>query len=368
MLFYPVHLGIWYPYESNFSILQIIASAILVIAFTAISIWQIKKRKYLFVGWFWFLGTLIPVIGILQVGGQSLADRYTYIPYIGLTIAFVWLFAELFAKFNLNKTIVAAICGICLIAFSALSFRQVSFWKNNETLFSHTLSVTDKNYFVEHNFCNYLEKQNRLNEAIALCKAAIEHNPKLAEGYNTLGSIQLKQNNLADAEINFKESIQLNPDYIMAYANLAIVNIRQGNFDEAGNFLNQAIEKDKFGFFDEKRKLDAYSTIAVESLKNQNYEKAEEFFRKSLEITPDNLDFQRNLAISLHSQKKSDEAISILQNIIRQNPNAPEVYNSLGLIYAEQNKKQDAIAQFQKALQINPGFMPARNNLQKITQ
>lgn len=368
MLFYPVNLGIWYPYESDFNILQIVGAAILVLGISAISVWQIHKRKYLFVGWFWFLGTLVPVIGILQVGGQSLADRYTYVPYIGLTIALVWFLGEIFAKINLNKTVIAVICGICLLVFTALSVRQVSFWKNNETLFSHTLAVTEKNYFVEHNFCNYLDKQNRLEEATALCQASIEHNPKLAEGYNTLGSIQLKQNNLTEAEQNFQQAIKLNPEYILAFANLAIVSIREGNFDEAGKYLNQAIEKDKYGFFDEKQKLDAYSTIAVESLKKQNYEKAEEFFRKALEITPNNLDFQRNLAISLHSQKKSDEAIRILQSAIGQHPNAPEVYNSLGLIYAEQNKKADAIQQFQKALQLNPNFAPARNNLQRVIQ
>lgn len=368
MLFYPANLGVWYPYESDFNILQIIGAAVLVFGISAFAIWQIKQRKYIFVGWFWFLGTLVPVIGILQVGGQSLADRYTYVPYIGLTIALVWFLGEIFAKLNLNKTVIAAICGICILAFTALSFRQTSFWKNNETLYSHTLAVTEKNYFVEHNFCNYLEKQNRLDEATALCKASIEHNPKIAEGFNTLGTIQLKQNNLPEAESNFKKSVEANPEYILAYANLAIVKIREGNFDEAGNFLNQAIEKDKNGFFDEKRKLDAYSTIAVEALKKQNYQLAEEFFRKSLEIAPTNLDFQRNLAISLHSQKKSDEAIKILQSAIQQNPNVPEVYNSLGLIYAEQNRKPEAIQQFQKALQLNPNFTQARNNLLRATQ
>ena len=368
MLFYPANLGVWYPFKNDIGILQIASAAILVFGISAIALWQIRERKYLFVGWCWFLGTLVPVIGILQVGGQSLADRYTYIPFIGLTIAFVWLFGELFAKFKVNKTVIAVLCGIAVLAFTALSVRQVSFWKDSETLFSRTLAVTENNYFIEHNFCGVLEKQNRLDEAAALCKASIEHNPSLADSRNMLGTIELKQNNLAAAEQNFQKAIELNPDFVLAYANLAIVNIRAGNFEDAAKYLNLAIDKDSRGFFDEKRKLDAFSTIAVESLKKQNYSLAEEYFRKSLAIAPNNLDYQRNLAITLHSQKRSDEAIKILQTAIGQYPNSAEAYNSLGLIYAEQNRKQEAVAMFQKALQINPGFAPARNNLLRATQ
>ncbi len=368
LLFYPANLGVWYPFETAPGNLQIIVSAILLAGLTVIAIWQIAKRKYLFFGWFWFLGTLVPVIGILQVGGQSMADRYTYVPFIGLTIALVWFAGEVVEKLSIGKRTIAAVCGILAVAFSVLSFLQAANWKNNETLFVHTLSVTEKNYFVEHNFCNYLKKENRLDQALELCKSAIGHNPNLADAYNTLGSVQLKQNDLTEAENNFQKSIELNPDYVMAYANLSIVKSKEGKPVDAAEFLTRAVEKDRIGFFDKKKQLDLYSNLAVESFKQKSYDIAEEFFRKSIEITPDNVDFQRNLALSLHLQGKSDDAIKILLDIIRQKPNIPEVYNSLGLIYAEQNNKQEAIVNFRKALQINPGFEPARNNLLKIMQ
>lgn len=368
MLFYPVNLGVWYPYQNNFTVLQIAAAAILVIGVSAISVWQLKERKYLFVGWFWFLGTLVPVIGILQVGRQSLADRYTYVPYIGLLIAFVWLAAELFEKLQLNKAVTASICALCISILTGLAFIQVTYWKNTETISRHTLSVTENNYFIEHNFCNYLEGKNRLDEAVVLCKAAIEHDPMLAEGYNTLGTIQLKQNRVAEAAANFRKSIDLQPAYVMAYANLAIAEIREGNFEQAGTVLNQGIENDKYEFFDTKRKLDAYSTLAVEALKNKKYPVAEEFLRKSLDITPNDVDVQRNLAIALYSQNKTAEAVTILNGAIQQNPKMPELYNSLGLIYAGQNRNQEAAVLFQKALQIDPGFQPAKNNLAKLMQ
>lgn len=368
MLFYPANLGIWYPFDNNFNSIQVAASTILLIAVTAFCVWQIRTRKYLFVGWFWFLGTLVPVIGILQVGRQALADRYTYVPYIGLTIAAVWLLGEVFERLKLNKNAVAAICGICLIVFSIVSFRQVSYWRNSETLFTRTLAVTSKNYFVENNFCNYLEKKNRLDEAAAQCRAAIEHDPTLAAAYNTYGTVLMKQNKPAEAKRNFEKTLELDPNYTLAQANLIVLEINQGNLETAWQNLSKAIAADKNNFFDSSRLVDAYSSIAVAAMRQKRHAAAEEFFKKALELTPNNLDFRRNLALSLHLQGKSAEGIKTLEEVIRQNPNFPEAHNTLGLIYAEQNRKQEAIAQFQKALRINPNFAPARSNLKKAME
>ena len=368
MLVYPANLGIWYPFDGHFNAVQIITSLVLLIAITAFCVWEIQKRKYLFVGWFWFLGTLVPVIGILQVGRQALADRYTYIPYIGLTIAAVWLFAEIFERFNLNSKVVAAICGICLVALSILSFRQVSYWRNSETLFVRTLAVTNKNYFIENNYCNYLEKKNRLDEAAAQCQAAISNDPTLAVAYNNYGTVLMKQSKPAEAKLNFEKTLELDPNYMFAHANVVALEINQGNLEAAWQNLSKAIAADKNNFFDSSRLVEAYSSIAVAAMRQKRHAAAEEFFKKALEITPNNLDFRRNLALALHLQGKSADGIKTLEDVIRQNPNFPEAYNTLGLIYAEQNRRQEAIAQFQKALQINPNFAPARSNLKKAME
>ncbi|CAA9376885.1 MAG: Tetratricopeptide TPR_2 repeat protein [uncultured Pyrinomonadaceae bacterium] len=365
MLVYPTNLGIWYPFDNNFNSIQVAASLLLLIAITAVCMRQIKTRKYLFVGWFWFLGTLVPVIGILQVGRQALADRYTYVPYIGLTIAVVWLFAEIFERFKLNQKAIAAICGIALFVLSIAAFRQTSYWRNSETLFTRTLAVTEKNYFVENNFCNYLEKKNRLGEAAAQCQAAIANEPTLAVAYNTYGTVLMKQNKLAEARRNFEKTLELDPTYTLAGANLVVLATNQGDIDAARQNLSKAIAADKNNFFDSARLADAYSSIAVAAMRQKRFAAAEEFFKKALEIAPNNLDFRRNLASALNFQGKSAEAIKMLEDITRQNPNFPEAHNTLGLIYAEQNRRQEAIAQFQRALQINPNFAPARSNLER---
>ncbi|HEY0459571.1 MAG TPA: tetratricopeptide repeat protein, partial [Pyrinomonadaceae bacterium] len=368
MFFYPANLGVWYPFDNAFSAPTVFAAVLLLTGVTAACLWQIRARKYLFVGWFWFLGTLVPVIGILQVGRQALADRYTYIPYIGLSVSVVWLAAEIFARLKLNKTVAAAVSAACLLALMAAAFRQASFWKTSETLFARTLSVTGKNYLVKNNFCNYLDKKNRLDEATAQCLAAIADDPALPDAYNTLGSIQLKQNKFNEARANFEKTVALNPDFVLGYANLSLVAANENDFDAAGENLNKAIELDKGGFFDSQRRLEAYSSLASAAFRQKRYDKAAEFYRKAIEFAPGNAEFQRNLAMSLHKQGKSADAVKILEETIRKNPGLPEVYNTLGLIYAEQYRTGEAIAQFQKALQVNPNFTPAQSNLRKAIE
>lgn len=175
----------------------------------------------------------------------------------------------------------------------------------------------------------------------------------------------MKQNKAAEARRNFEKTLELDPNYMFAHANLVALEINQGNLETAWQNLSKAIAADKNNFFDSNRLVDAYSSIAVAAMRQKRHAAAAEFFKKALEITPNNLDFRRNLASALNFQGKSAEAIKMLEEIIRQNPNFPEAHNTLGLIYAEQNRRQEAIAQFQKALRINPNFVPARSNLER---
>ncbi len=368
MFFFPTNLGAWYPFDPDLGAARLAVSAFLLIVITAASIWQINRRKYLFVGWMWFLGTLVPVIGILQVGRQALADRYTYIPYIGLSILVVWALAEAASYFKLPKAVLAAAAVIVFTAFTVVAFKQTSHWKNTETLSRHTLEVTKDNYFIESNYCNYLEKQNRLDEASAQCNAAIEHDPTLAQAYNTLGTVQIKQGKLDDARRNFQKTIELAPEYALPYANLAIVETNAKNIDEAEQYLDRAVAVDKNGFFDTKRRSDAYMSIGNAAMQQKQYDRAANAFQKALAATPNNVDLQRNLALSLHLQGRSDDAIKILEGASRKNPNSPEVFNTLGLILAETGRRQEAAQQFQRALQINPNFTPAQNNLKKLME
>jgi len=368
MMFYPADLGVWYPFEADISPAIIAISGVAIITISGVCIWQIRVRKYLFVGWFFFLGTLVPVIGILQVGRQALADRYTYVPYIGLSIAVVWLASDLLKRFKLPVQAIASVGGVVVLAFSTVAFKQVSYWKNAETIAQRTLAVTRNNYLIESNYCNYLERLNRLDEAATQCRSAIEHDPTLVEAWNNLGTVQMKQNKWDDARASFEKTIELAPEYSLAYGNLAEVETNAQNVAKALEYLNKAIVVDKDGFFDAKRRAEAYSNIAVTAMKLQKYDVAADAYKDAIEASPQDTDLARNLASAYRASGRANEAVPILLDVIKRNPNSAEAYNTLGIIYAEQNRKQDAIAQFQRALQINPNFAQAKANLQRALE
>lgn len=365
MLFYPVDLAVWYPFERDFSIGWAIGSVIILATISAVCILQLRSRKFLFVGWLWFVGTLVPVIGIVQVGRQSMADRYTYIPYIGLAIAVVWLLGELIERAKIDRRIAAGAAAIIIAVFGILTFRQVSYWQNSETLFQQALAVTEKNMFIEHNFCYYLQENGRLDEAESYCKAAIEHDPQLADAYNTLGSIKLKQKNFSEARANFEKAVEVKPAYPQAYANLALAANAGNDFAAAADYLNKGVEVDDQKFFDAQRLGELYSAVGNGAMQQKAYPVAVSAYEKAAAAQPNNQGFRRSLAVALNQAGRKNEAIEILETAVRAGSGSAELHNSLGLIYAESNRMDEARDQFNRALQINPNFTPAQNNLRR---
>ncbi len=368
VMFYPTGLGVWYPFESGLGLPMVAGSVILLVAITAATLYQFRSRPYLFTGWFWFVGTLVPVIGILQVGRQSMADRYTYIPHIGLSIALVWLGSELLAKARIDRRIPAAAIGIIILLLTVVAFNQASYWQNSETIYRRTLSIAPKNYLIKNNYCNYLERKNRLDEAAAQCEAAIADDGSIPDAYNNLGTVRMKQNRFEDARTAFLGAVERKPDYVFALANLANVSANLGDIDAAAAALDKAVQSDTGGFFDNARIQEVYFNLGAAAMKQKRYDRSAEFFRKVIDAVPTNVDAHRNLGLSLHMQGRSAEGIRELEETLRKYPNSAESYNTLGLIYADRGQKQEAGANFQKALSINPNFVQAQANLRKLTE
>ena len=368
VMFNPTGLGVWYPFESGLELPLVASSAVVLIAITAAAVHQWRVRPYLFAGWFWFVGTLVPVIGILQVGRQSMADRYTYIPHIGLSIALVWLGSELLTKARIDKRISAAVTAAVVIALTIIAFIQVSYWQNSETIYQRTLSIAPKNYLIKNNYCNYLERKNRFDEAAAQCLAAIADDGSLPDAYNNLGTVRLKQNRLEEARSAFVSAVERKPDFVYALTNLASVSANLGDIDAAAEALEKAMRSDTGVFFDNARVQETYFNLGAAAMKQKRYDRAAESFRKVIEAVPTNIDAKRNLGLSLHMQGRSAEGIRELEETIRKFPNSAESYNTLGLIFADRGQKQEAAANFQKALSINPNFVQAQANLRKLNE
>lgn len=360
-LFYPVNLSVWYPYDKSIPTAQILGASLLLLLISAICIWQNGKRKYLLMGWLWFLGTLVPVIGLVQVGVQSHADRYTYIPFFGLFIMIVWGAEELFQRWS-KVSIIAAL--LIILSLSVICFQQVSLWKNNETLFKHSIAVTSGNYLIMQNYCHELILQERLIEAEIQCWHSIDANRNYAEAHNSMGIIHIKKNRYEDAEKSFRSAIENDPNFAMYKVNLAVALANLGKPAEAENNLREAAETIPFNTHREIW-ISAISELAKRYSFEGNYEKASENLIRLLSLTPERSDFRANLAFALFKLEKYDDAQKQIEASIGQNSNVAESYNIYGLVLLKQNKKDQAIQQFQKALQLDSSFTEAESNLSK---
>lgn len=297
MLFYPANLGLWYPFEPNKNPLEIIGSAILLLIISAFCWRERERRKYLLMGWLWFLGTLVPVIGLVQIGMQNLADRYTYIPYFGLFVMVVWGADDLFAHFKTNKKIIAAICAIMILVLSILAFRQTSLWQNSDTLYTNSLAVTKKNYFIMTNLCLHHFTKSAPEIAEARCTELLAQTPPTADGNYVLGVLKMQTGKYDESIKNFENAIRLRPDWGILYTGLANTQSRAGKPDEAEKSWQKA-----FSIRDASLTNDVLAgsanNVGTSFLIQKRNEKAIEYFTKALELKAD-------LAVARENLKKA---------------------------------------------------------------
>ncbi|MGD0279937.1 MAG: tetratricopeptide repeat protein [Smithella sp.] len=228
-IFWPVNLSVFYPYGHFFLLWPVIVSFLILIMITIVVIYAVKKMPFLFVGWFWYVGTLIPVIGLVQVGEQAMADRYSYLPSVGIAIMLAWGIPLLFSHEHTRKKILFP-AGIASIAIMAtLTWHQCGYWKNSIEIWNHALSVTKNNYLAHSNLASALAAKGKIEEALYHYKEAIRLKPDYADGYYNRGNLYARSGKYQLAIEDFNKTISLNEDYADAYYNRAFVYLNQGN-------------------------------------------------------------------------------------------------------------------------------------------
>ena len=242
--FWPVDLAVFYPYEYSFPLWQVLASCFILIGITIVVISGIKKLPFLFVGWFWYLGTLIPVIGLVQVGTQAMADRYTYLPSIGIAIMLVWSIQFLFQREGIRKKILFPAGIITLAILAALTWKQCGYWKNSTELFNHALPITKNNYTVHVNLASALAEEGKIEEAIghygkAISATAITSYHTAA--YNSRGALYAKLGRYQLAMEDYNEAIRLNRDCAECYYNRGTIYGDLGHHQMAIQDYSEAI-------------------------------------------------------------------------------------------------------------------------------
>ncbi len=281
--FWPSGLAVFYPHPGKtLAIWQVLASLLFLVIVTAIVIWQ-RRRRYLLVGWFWFLGTLVPMIGLVQVGWQAMADRYAYLPFIGLFIMVVWGARELAAAHHISPRWLAGLAAAALLALAAVTHHQLDYWGDNIRLWVHTLQITSNNWRAESNLGSALLDQNQPEEAIVHFRAAAGmhptdpvnhmdiayyeqqkghldvalaeynkalslvngHDPGTAAGvHNNMGFLYLSVNDTAKAKENFQAAVSLNPEHNLAWIGLGLMAQKAGDIEGAIQDYARSIRAD----------------------------------------------------------------------------------------------------------------------------
>jgi tetratricopeptide (TPR) repeat protein len=288
-IFWPVNLAVYYPYDFSIPLWKILISAIIIILITFAVLYYIKKLPFLFVGWFWYLGTLIPLIGFIQAGMQAMADRHTYLPFIGIAVMMTWEISHLFPNKNTRKNILFP-AGVAIIIFlSVLTWRQCGYWKNSSTIFNHAIRVTKDNDRAYNNLGSYYSTQDKMMKAIYHFNQAINISPNYGT-YNNRGNAYARLGEYQRSVDDFSKAISLKPDYADAYYNRGTSYGKNKQYQLAIEDFNKAISLNR-------TYIKAYNNRGIIYTRLGLHQKAIDDFNKAISIKPDYADAYSNRSL-----------------------------------------------------------------------
>jgi len=314
---WPWDLAILYPFLTEIPLAKTVAAGIMLAAITLLVILFRKRHPYLFVGWFWYICSLVPVIGIVRVGQQAMADRYTYLPLIGIFIALVFGAVELTSQWEYRRAILLSVTVVILSLSAFISWRQLSYWRNNETLYAHTLAVTSDNYLIHNNIGFALDAEGKLDEALYHYNETIRIAPWYAKAYLNRGITLRKKGQLNEAMVSVREAIKLNPDFTAAYIELGLGMLLNRLPHEAINYFQAALKLDP-------ELADGYYNMGLAYADLGNSQQAIEQFTKALLLKPDDSDCHYYIGVELARQQRYDEAIAHFTAVMSLKPD-PEM-------------------------------------------
>jgi len=321
-MIWPHRLAVFYPYPVVLPTWQVAGASLLLGCVSFLVIHAGRRRPYLMVGWLWYLGTLVPVIGLVQVGYQAMADRYTYVPLIGPFIMVAWGIPDILVGWRFRKIALSLSTGLLFLLLMIVTNFQLKYWQNDITLFEHTLAVTSDNFITHYYLGVVLANQGKTQEAIAHFAEALRIRPDFAEAHYNLAGFLVNQGKIQEAIVHFAEALRIKPDFAEAHNRLGELLANQGKTQEA---------------------------IV--------------HFAEALRIKPDYPEPHNNFGIILASQGKIQEAIAHCEEAVRIKPDYAEAHNNFGIILTSQGKIQEAIAHFAEAVRIKPDYPEAHINL-----
>ncbi len=356
-MFYPVGLALLYPFPINgVPTGEVILALLLLVAVTVVAFHWRQKRPYFLMGWLWYLGMLVPVIGLVQVGSQARADRYTYLPQIGLYILLTWTAIELTAFWRSRRWVLGGGAMAVLAVLTTCARAQTAYWRDSESLWTHTLACTSDNNVAHDNLASVFCDQGRMNEVITQLQESLAISSDDDEAHGNLGFIFLQQGRLDEAIAQFQKALEIKPDYPEANFNLGNAFLQQGRLDEAIACYQMALKSNS-------NDAKIYSNLASAFRQQGRLKEAIAQFQKALEINPNYAEVHNNLGAVFAQQGRREEAISHFKKALTIEPDYAEAHYNLGNALVQQGNVDEAIAQFQKALEIKPDYVAVQNNM-----
>jgi tetratricopeptide (TPR) repeat protein len=297
---WPRNLAVLYPLSPSIPLWQAIGSLLVLLLLSAAVIRARHRRPYLMAGWFWFLVTLVPVIGLIQVGCQSMADRYTYLPVIGLFIIVAWGAADLTRNLRHQKVVLALLAGVVISASTALTWQQLGYWRDNISLFRHTLQITDGNYLINNNLGIALAEKGDLDAAIREYQTALGINPNYADAHYNLGNAFIKKKDPDAAVREYRETLLINPNHADAHYSLGAALANKGDLDAAIREYRVALRLNP-------NDAKALTNLGVALANEGNLDAAIQEFQEVLRISPGDVKAQTNLGIAFAQKGRQDE-------------------------------------------------------------
>lgn len=321
--FWPANLAVLYPYQSHLPAWQVAVAGAVLACVTAWAVRLRRSRPYLAVGWFWYLGTLLPVIGLVQVGLQASADRYTYVPIVGIMLMLAWGAADFLKAQARAKPVIlsaaAAACSACLV----LTWVQSGYWQNSVTLFSHAIASTANNAVAHNNLAIYYLTHRQVQEAIPHFREALRIKPDYFEAHTNLAAVLSRAGELVESEREYQLSLSLQPASAEAHRGYGELLVSEGRLYEAVREFTTAVE-----------------------------------------LRPDYADGHYELGRILASLGQLNEALAQFYEAVRLKPDDPAVHYGVASLLASSGRFAEAIAQFSEALRLNPGYDAARTGLE----
>ena len=358
-MIYPVGLAVFYPYPQNHLSPGEIGLSLLVLCLITAGVLAGRQRHpYLLVGWLWYLGMLVPVIGLLQVGDQARADRYTYLPEIGLYVLATWGAMELCGAWRHGRVLMGAAAAVILGMLLARACDQTRYWRDSETLWAHTLACTSENYLAHNNLGLALASEGKPAEAIEQYQRALQIMPDYAKAHNNLGVVLAGEGRWAEAIGQYERALQLEPDYAEVHNNLGIALAGEGRWAEAIGQYERALQL-------EPDYAEAHINLGVALAGQGKSVEAIEQYERVLQLKPDNAEARYNLGNALAGAGRLTEAVQQYARALQLRPDHAGARNNLGMALANEGRLAEAIGEYERVIQLKPDAAEPYYNLGK---